>query len=544
MKTYPKGPFLGINNRLPDFALRKTVRNNDSAGDYLRQAENVDITNSGNIKRRKAAVLLQALTNPHSLYMDSATTGYIVMSSVMYRITLPSYTQTMFKMLSVNDPVSFLPYAGSLYWSNGTDSGRIEGGLNFPMALPTPATPAVVNIAGTMDAGWYQVTIAHYNNTTGEEGGVAPSQNYQLSAPGALRVTIPSAVTGGTHVNVYVSTVDGSIPMLQTTVPAGAGVADITVISTSGREAVQRYETPLPAGTLFMHNGALCSFRGSNVYRGTPYRPGYCILTEARIPFPAEVTNAASAQKGVYFTTAYTDEKNPGTTYWFPGEDLKDVGAIVDVLPYGAVKGTSFKYKHKIDNQAVDHVGWFGTQGLVIGDTSGVVTCSMAENVDVVAPLTGVSAIFSDRGYIRVVSCGYVQNLENGAVTTYTGYDFTSIAGNYATKVDGIYDLNASGDTAYVVDFGKQNFNTENFKHLPATYLGVNSEVPMTMRVQAPDDVDYSYNARSSGTDNRIQRVDPGKGLRANWFNLSLVGTSDFTLAAISFAPLASTRRI
>ena len=53
MKTLPLGPFLGINNRLPDFALHKP-----KVGDFLRLAVNVDITNSGNIKRRKATALL------------------------------------------------------------------------------------------------------------------------------------------------------------------------------------------------------------------------------------------------------------------------------------------------------------------------------------------------------------------------------------------------------------------------------------------------------------------------------------------------------
>ena len=51
MKTIPKGGFLGINNRLPDFALHK-----DKVGDYLRDASNVDVTDSGHLVRRKAGL--------------------------------------------------------------------------------------------------------------------------------------------------------------------------------------------------------------------------------------------------------------------------------------------------------------------------------------------------------------------------------------------------------------------------------------------------------------------------------------------------------
>ena len=67
MKTIPLGSFLGINNRLPDFALHV-----DKTGDYLRAADNVDIDNRGNLHRRKASELVQAMTDAHSLSPDAA----------------------------------------------------------------------------------------------------------------------------------------------------------------------------------------------------------------------------------------------------------------------------------------------------------------------------------------------------------------------------------------------------------------------------------------------------------------------------------------
>ena len=154
-----------------------------------------------------------------------------------------------------------------------------------------------------------------------------------------------------------------------------------------------------------------------------------------------------------------------------------------------------------------------------------------------------MSAVFQSDGYYRVVSCGWCLNLENGAATSYTDYDFTSISGNYGTLADGVHDLAATGDVPWIANLGKLDFGTEAFKHLPAVYLGVNSEVPVSLRVQTPEH-DYTYDARSAATDTRIQRVDPGKGLRSTWYELSLLGESDFTLASVSFAPAASTRKI
>ena len=45
MKTVTLGPFLGINNRLPNFALHV-----DQKGDFLKSAENVDIDNAGRLR--------------------------------------------------------------------------------------------------------------------------------------------------------------------------------------------------------------------------------------------------------------------------------------------------------------------------------------------------------------------------------------------------------------------------------------------------------------------------------------------------------------
>ena len=55
MKTTPIGPFLGINNRVPDFALRKSTA--QLSGNYLREAENVDIDNARRLRRREGEAL-------------------------------------------------------------------------------------------------------------------------------------------------------------------------------------------------------------------------------------------------------------------------------------------------------------------------------------------------------------------------------------------------------------------------------------------------------------------------------------------------------
>ena len=523
MNTQPLGPFAGLNNRLPDYALGATKAH----GAYLSAAENVDLDNSGHLRLRRAGALVQALSAPHSLSPDGA---YLVRGGILYTITLPTYSETLVKVLSNDSPVSWVELNGDLYYSNGVDCGRIHSGVHSPMAFTTPDAPTTSEVAGSLFAGAYQVAVSYARYVDGvlvEEGGVSASSNPQVTL-GGLRVTLPAPTPYATHANVYVSTVNGSVPLLQAAVLLSLGHVDITM-HTLGRESNQRYEDPLPAGKLFLFNGCLCSFDGSNVYEGSPFRPGYYLPAEGRIPFPDTVSNVVPAQNGVYVVA--------DKTYWLSGPRMTTTEMIQDVLPYGGVPGTAFVVPQK------SLYGWFGDKGFVLGGPQGEVQAVMTETVDVTLPVSGVSAVFEDRGYRRVVSCGYCLNLENLGITTYADYTYTSIAGQYGTKADGIYDLTASGNVSYTIGLGKQDFGAENLKHMPVVYLGCSSVDPMQVRIQTPSH-DYTYTARSSAEELKMQRVDTGRGLRSNWFDLSIIGESDFTLASVSFGPVASQRRI
>ena len=525
MKTIQLGPWLGINNQLPDTALHV-----DKKGDFLPAAENVDVDNAGNLRRRESELKIQAMLDGHSLYMTSDTTGYLMRGVSLYSITLPTYGQSFVKLLSNADPVCWLEVGDSLYYSNGTDSGRITAGTIYPLGLPTPAAPSCTGVAGTLFAGTYKVAVSYYNSVTGEEGGLSPATFHELAADGGLRVTLPTASTGATHVNVYVSTINGEAVFFAGTYAVGTATVDYASQPTAGREGNERFEAPLPAGRLFMSNNRLCSIVGSMVYVGLPYRHGYYLPASGYIPFPADVSIAIENQGGTYIAA--------DKTYWLPG-DLGNVeGPLRDVLPYGAVPGTEFK--HPTDST----VGWFGADGFVLAGIDGSVKAVMSDNIDLTAPDTGCSTVRATNGYLRVISCGWCLNLENMAATRYTDFDFTALSGEYGIKADGIYAMTGGGDVPWLADFGKQDFGSEYKKRVPAVYLGSASRDPLEIRIQTEEEEDYTYPARSCSDTLQQHRVDPGKGLRSNWFNLSLLGGCDFTLASVSFAPAVSGRRI
>ena len=210
----------------------------------------------------------------------------------------------------------------------------------------------------------------------------------------------------------------------------------------------------------------------------------------------------------------------------------------MDVLPYGAVPGTEFKHPNKTQ------VGWFGKNGLVLASPQGEVEAVMSDNIEQSPPESGISMVFED-SFRRVVSCGWCVNLENLAVTRFTEYDFSSAHGGYGTKSDGIYLLSGSSDVPYNIDLGEESFGSESIKYMPAVYLGVEASEPVKVRVKTPEH-DCTYAGETQRTELAVQRITPGRGLRANWFDISIVGDTGamFKLASVSFAPIGSQRRV
>jgi len=529
MKTIGLGPWLGINNRLPDFSLHVVDK-----GDFLRSADNLVVDNDGSLRLRPADVRLQAMTAPHSWFAVDDTTGYLVRSGVMYAVDLSvGYAEALFKVLSNDSAVSWLAIGESLYWSNGTDSGRITASTNAPWGLPTPAAPAPTNAAGTLWPGTYRVALSYSNATTGEEGGIGAAGAIVLPSPWGISVPLPTAaVVGATHLNVYVSTVNGSVLFLQESVAIGTSAISITSVVGNHREAPLRYEEPLPAGVgLFESNGRLCSVVGTRVYYGLPWRHGYYDPVDGYLDFPAPVSLGICNQTGTFICA--------DKTRWFPGDLATPLEAIRDVLPYGAVPGTAFFSP----DQSI--VGWFGEQGLVLASPDGEVRAVMSDHVALTPPETGYAVVLDADELTKVVSCGWCLNLDTLAVTTYRDFDYTSTSGGYGTKPDGLYRLEDAGVVSWSFGVGKINFGVDNEKYLPAAYAGCSSDEPIVLTVSLPDGKSYDYAARSCSDEIDIHRFDPGRGLRANWFDLTFSGTNAaFVQSSVSFVVRPSQRRV
>jgi hypothetical protein len=515
--------FLGVNNRRPPTSLY----DKDKGGRYLADALNVDVDNDGSLLRRVGVTRFAEIAGAHSLHQ-----GMVVIAGALCAIDLPDPTTSLLRLLSTNNPMSYATVAdGRLYFSNGTDGlRRTAGGAIVPWALPAPSAPTLVEIPGALSTGRYRVALSF---SDGEHEG-ALSEMSLIEATG-VRVTLPAAPEGATHINVYITGNDGDVPLLHSTLEVGDATFDIAT-APEGRAAILEHEAPLPAGTrIFEHNGRLCSVVGKTLYFSQPYRYGYYLPSRGSVTFPSNITCAAGAHDGIYVAT-------DSETCYIAGRDLDSVEIVWKPIGrFGAVPGTEFDHPDKKIS------GWFSTKGVAILNPGGELELPMIDSVDVDdLPARAVTSLITTDGRDRVVSCGWCLNLGTGAATRYDDFDFTSWDAGYATKADGIYEIDTAAAAPYEVDFGLENFGTSEEKSMPAMYLGAQSDEALAVSIGTVEG-DFEYSARTFSADSlATHRVDPGLGLRDNYFHLKLIGSNggDFILASVEFAPAKSNRRV
>jgi hypothetical protein len=147
----------------------------------------------------------------------------------------------------------------------------------------------------------------------------------------------------------------------------------------------------------------------------------------------------------------------------------------------------------------------------------------------------------------------WVLNADTKANSTYENFGYNSFAmldsRYYGCKSDGLYLLEGDTDDGLPirssVNFGLQNFGRSELKRISNCYMGVSSSGTMYLKVTV-EGSEYIYSARRDDSSLKIQRVDVGKGLRANYFQFEVYNSDgcDFDLSTVEFAAVVLDRRI
>ena len=376
--TAPIGPFVGINNRLPDHQLG-IVERGRKAGDYLRNAVNVDLTAAGTLQRRKGSTLAVPGTRCHSLWSDGERAFYADGSDLKQ-----FGGGTVAAGLAYGRPVSFCKTpTGDVIWTDGVRLEAIgKGSLAVP--TPNPAPTVTASTGGALHAGYYQVAITAVSADGRESGSTWPAQ-VKVQDSGRIEVSgLP-----GTLVNIYVSPLNGDTLYLTASTTASSYI--VPVMGAQGAQCQTLNLRPLPAGRFVReYNGRLLVADGFGLYYSEPWAYGLYNPLRGYIPLTG-ITLMEPGQTGVYVATA-------DKTYWLSGLDVDQVERIVELLPYGAVEGSAARMENSND------IAWFSSRGLVIGTQDGQVKNMQEETVAVGAAQAGATLYREQDGMRQLVA--------------------------------------------------------------------------------------------------------------------------------------------
>jgi hypothetical protein len=384
---------LGVNNRLPDTRLQTPE------GYFLAGAPNVDVLLGGSLRRRRGFTLAVALSAGHSFYADEQA-AYVCDGTSLQQVTAtPAGVLTTAPVTTVA-PGRTVSYAaapeGGHYWTDGVRLERLVDGASVPLRPPPPALVPTISVtpSGVMPPGRYNVLVTAVD-AAGRESAPSPLQQAVVPGPGTGGLQLSLGAPTSEELAVYVGS--------ESEEPYYVGSFSSGTLSVArageGRRCPTYGLAQMPAGDLVATSyGRLFVAAGSTLFYSEMWAPGLYKAEMHYIPFKAPITllepissPTPDAPGGIYVAA--------DATYWLAGDPVSS--ALVQVLPYGAVRGSAARRRD------VQTVCWMSTRGLVEGAAGGVVKPYQEASIAVVPTQRAASLVREHLGMKQLVSSFY-----------------------------------------------------------------------------------------------------------------------------------------
>lgn len=357
--------------------------------DSLRRAVNVDVLDSGKLRRRKGSSQTLAASGSHSLWSDGAT-AYYVQSNTLRRFFENGTSTSLGTFAAGTNPVAYVKAGQEVYFTCATARGKIKNGILTSWGVEVPATPPTLTAtAGVLPPGTYFAAVT-YVTADGRESGASLLAQVTLAVDGGVAVTsMPVPVDSNvTKKRLYISTADGEVLYMAVEV-ASADLFATMASSVTGAELRTAYLSTPPLGSaVTLANGRIYIidavdprvvwFTEALDYDHVDIRKGY-------YTFGSPVTVIAGVADGVFMCA--------DMTYFVSGAGTAEATQRV-VLEFGAVAGSATTIPFSTD--AI----WMTEQGPVIGKDGGVVEMLTKERMSP-GGMVDATALVRDKDSVR-----------------------------------------------------------------------------------------------------------------------------------------------
>lgn len=321
------GPFVrGINNLAEETSVPRGA---------ARSAVNVDIADSGKVRRRAGYERRIEADEPESLFGYGPRGFYLEGQNLMgFEVIDGSETAplTLYTGLRPYARLAHCLIEPDIYVSDGVVALRITPSNDVSLwSIPAAPTPALQPLpTGALPPGRYHVAVA-LKSSTGEEGPLSSLATIDLASAGGIRLEIPSSTY---RTAVYMTKPDGTELLLVVTIPTGATVLNISK-QMLGRPPVSQDTDPMPAGRFAaVWRSRLLVADDRFVHWSLPNQFALTNLGYDYLEFVEQTTMLAAPETAGGFFVGQQSR-----TYFISGDDPADF-RITEAYPFGVIPGT------------------------------------------------------------------------------------------------------------------------------------------------------------------------------------------------------------
>ena len=385
--------------------LKNTVAEERLLPGELSEAYDIDIDGVGAVRTRQGLTAVSA-TASHSMW-SSGDFCFVAQGTTLYRMS-SSGALTQVATLTSTRPISYMESNGTVYWSNGTDTGRIVRGAakRWGIAPPVGQPRASVTV-GSLPAATYKYAMT-FIRSDGEESGARTAATFELNAVGGIAFTSfpTSSDPDVAGFSLYLSGPNGTEMYHIGTFPSSTTTVNHRNEATRLGVALDpEYAEAAPAGTIVEKlAGVAYVADGSVIWYSDPYRMERFRRGSRFLQFPGLVTMVAAVDDGLFVATE--------SSTWFLGGTEPTTMKPSRVLESGAIPGTVAK----VDSSELDadddedtsptrpSVFWMSTHGIIAGRSGGQVEKLTYDTYGIPVGHRGSALLRTDRGNVTYVS--------------------------------------------------------------------------------------------------------------------------------------------
>lgn len=299
--------FKGLNTQQPAEELED--------GEF-RELENLYVTDGFKLKQRPAVEELIG-GDFHSLYESSQGT-FVVSADTLYLINEVAQLTPVKTGLTPHTPLHYTEVAGSVYFSNASDKGRITNGQYEIWGLSRPSLAGCTSSVGggKLSAGRYMVYIT-YLLSSWEESPASEPEVIQVEDNSSLVVVYTDVPDSAVKVNIYMTGANGTEPRLVAQSNNLSGqIILFDSLGTAPLQTLDISEPPLSDGLSYF-NGRITGFFENVLWYTEPlaysrYRPSTNYYL-----FPGPITMVEAVDTGLFV--------GADQTYFLAGADMSQL---------------------------------------------------------------------------------------------------------------------------------------------------------------------------------------------------------------------------